>query len=305
MHKKINTKLGYFMAPKMCHFGLANGFLLSEVSIPDNKRNVVAFQALEDKAYVSQFNRVAVLAYNLDEFLDNTLFVPGYIQDECAMMYFILSIASSEVAKKYPNGLIFHINTSELDFCSNMFLLDVLKKHDYRSLIIRKKGVPEFKLDLTYSSTRDLIILIGWKLSENDYGNLYKMAQVFAGCSGDNTLNMTLSNGLIPFYDKRKWKKDFVREFFHFLVMFRQKHPEVRDEYISAIINLPYYYGVGGDFFPYLAQTEQLASKITLKATRSSQAIIQYIQRELDFRETLRRIALSEPCFRNSTCLIL
>lgn len=144
-------------------------------------------------------------------FLERNLFVPGYIQNELATTVFIQSIAGSELSKKYFD-VIFNIRTKDF----NISLLDhvFLANQGFSKIIIHdsNSGAREITIK-NAKSDRNLIVFIGYELDNDDYHDLFKIAQIFGGCSGDKTLELVLSNYLIPFYQEQRRGK-FASESF-------------------------------------------------------------------------------------------
>ena len=147
-----------------------------------------------------------------ENFLRQNLFIPGYMQNKGAATIFITSIAASIPAKTYKN-VVFYLN-SDTFFISS--LIKLLRSHGYSEIHIKRSGNDAIihKLNKNASIESKIVkIYANYWLSNKDYASLYRIAQLFGGCSGDKSLEMVLSNNLVPFYETRPWKLFFASSF--------------------------------------------------------------------------------------------
>lgn len=138
-------------------------------------------------------------------FLKENLFVPGYLQSFKANLVFVQSVAISGLAQQYQN-VVFHLN--QKDFNSLELDESLLAKQGFNKVEVYKGssgGVKRLAI-LGGQGTRRLRIFTECFLNNEDYTRLYGIAQLIGGCSGDKTLELVLSNNLIPFYGQMSWK---------------------------------------------------------------------------------------------------
>lgn len=176
------------------------------------QRKVLELKDLSDKSYLT-----SLMGEEKDEsnFLRNNLFIPGYFQNKFATAVSICGLAITPEAKKY-SGVVFHMNGFDEKLLNKRLLAEHgIAKIEIQNAPPKDKKVIDLKqegFEVT-GEERTLKIMNGYRLNDKDYAKLYKIAQCFAGSSGDTSLQMILSNGLIPIYQVRRWKEDFVKDF--------------------------------------------------------------------------------------------
>jgi hypothetical protein len=187
------------------------------------------------KTLLQQKEDVDLSSRNAKLFLEETLFVPGYIQDKNANTIFIQSIACSPLAGKYKN-LAFHVNGKA--FVKDALDVDLLREHGIASVEINIANSPPDILPINGAKgNRCLRIFANYWLDDIDYQRLYQSAQIIAGSSGDNSLEHCLSNLLIPFYQVRKWKEKFARDFKVLAASYASGDPAISD-FMNSLMKL-------------------------------------------------------------------
>lgn len=151
-----------------------------------------------------------------DEFLKDNLFVPSYIQhDKIAIVNFINTVTASYLSVPY-RSVVFFTNKEGVDYkilktaAGNGYLSDLVKK----IIITTKDGEIEIPNPNAKSNAKTVRLVVGYRIpDDNDYKKLFHCAQYFAGCSGDKSLELVLSNGLIPlFVPHNEEKEAFIKD---------------------------------------------------------------------------------------------
>lgn len=135
------------------------------------------------------------------EFLQKNLLVPCFFQHPQALMTAIISI--SQAFLDDYEGIVFHLSG-----CKDTDLTPLLKDN----FEVIEEDAIETVVEHSLSSKK-IRILYGFRLNDSDYGALLSSAQKIMGCSGDKSLESALLRGLVPFYEVRPWKKEFVDSF--------------------------------------------------------------------------------------------
>lgn len=147
--------------------------------------------------------------------LKNTLFVPGYLQQEGINNAFIVAVARSTVAKKFLN-LVFYVNGKLIrnlltDRSEIKINFELLAKDGFSDIELHSPSGKKIIALPNPKGLRRLHLFYEYPLSNKDYESLYAIGAVFGGCSGDKSLELCLSNFLIPFAQVREYKKVFYQ----------------------------------------------------------------------------------------------
>lgn len=137
-------------------------------------------------------------------FLEKTLFVPTYFQDDFITRAMIAAISISNITNKYSN-IVFHINEKKftlLDSDKKLLIINGFSKIQMHN----PSGVTTIKLEGA-TGNRCIHIYHCYQFNDKDYHSLYAIGQLFGGCSGDKSLELCLSNFLILFCQIRSYKK--------------------------------------------------------------------------------------------------
>jgi hypothetical protein len=184
--------------------------LEEKTAVLKNLKNQKFLNDLLSRDIKSEKDQKTNLGTIADDFLSKNLFVPGHIQNTLAMGNFINSIIGSKLTKQYAN-VVFYVNKNLID--DTTFNKQKLIDNGFTELEINVDGTIQSIHLSDNTPQRKLRILMGYDLDNNDYTSLYQIAQLFAGCSGDKTLELVISNLLIPFYESRPWKDKFSKSF--------------------------------------------------------------------------------------------
>lgn len=190
------------------------GFLLSRPTHITLQDKADALIHLENKAYLCDLmerkDASGISQQEAVEFLQNTLFIPAYLHTRTynTNLDLIHIFSQCKLAEKYKN-IAFHLK----EFDEAKLNLAALGASGISTISIHKPD-QEPKILALWSGVegRHVNIYVGYFLSEHDYLSLFKIAQHFAGCSGDKTLELCLSNALIPFYTEMPWKAGLTRD---------------------------------------------------------------------------------------------
>ncbi len=189
--------------------GLGNsyrGFLLKPAAALSKNDRMGLLKKFGNKQYVQDLLELDSKGIEHSEtfhnsathFLDKTIFIPAYN----AKLDTILAMVGHSKLFENREALIVHTNDDPScnirHFVQNNVFLSVK--------IINNGKTTEFKCENALSNKK-LIILCNYQLKDEDYDTLFKVAEFFAGCSGDKTLEKCLSYGLVPFYNTPSYKK--------------------------------------------------------------------------------------------------
>lgn len=157
-----------------------------------------------------------------EKFLQNNLFVPSYLQhDPSAIVNFINTVTQSQLSDKYQS-VVFFINKIKEDVLKKANVAGMLPKNVKTIIIKEKSGETVIINENASSSGKTITLVTGYRVQEDkDYKKLFHCAQYFAGCSGDKTFELVLSNGLIPLFiphnlEKQKFIQDASKFDDHF-----------------------------------------------------------------------------------------
>jgi hypothetical protein len=190
--------------------GAEYGLLLQEPVATTLAEKADVLQKITDKAYLRlllEAEEKEPTSEQAATFLKKSLFVPGYFQGSQPVSVFLHSIPISPAAADYQD-VVFHL--SGKGFHQSLLTPNWFAKAGFASIEIITNDTLE-KIEIANATgTRRLRILHNIRLNDADFNALFQMAQWFAGCSGDKTLEAALSNQLIPFYQSKSWKRGFT-----------------------------------------------------------------------------------------------
>lgn len=194
-------------------------------SPPLQKRSLNDVKSKEGKELVS-----ILLGPNMNErAFSDSLLIPCYFQEKEGTKFFenvINSVLPSELSGPYKEA-VFLVNKGQTYSDIN----------DYRTLMSNKIASIEItKRTETGELVTEIIenqnaergakpvrIIEGFHLKGEDYTILRSNAQLFEGCSGDNSLENTLSENHIPLYQVRQWKIQFIDGLLNYC---QESHPD-------------------------------------------------------------------------------
>lgn len=137
-------------------------------------------------------------------FLQKKLFIPAYFHHKQTSLACLLTLACSDPAKTYEDVVFYGLRGIE-ELQKNPEALSLLKKHGYNKITVYSSQTPPHEFNIPGAEgERKLSIYQGYELDNPDYYRLFQMAQSFGGCAGDKSLELVLSNHLIPFYEEAR-----------------------------------------------------------------------------------------------------
>lgn len=151
-----------------------------------------------------------------DVFLQDNLFVPSYLQHgKVEIVNFINTVAASSLSVQYKS-IVFFLNKEGVDYetlraaADKGYFSDRVKE----VVVVTKDGEMEIPNPNAKSTAKTVRLVVGYRVpDDNDYKKLFHCAQHFAGCSGDKSLELVLSNGLIPlFVPHNEEKESFIKD---------------------------------------------------------------------------------------------
>ncbi len=146
----------------------------------------------------------------IEDYLTHTLFIPCYWQkrNNTWRASIIEALATSPEGKNYKD-IVFYLSkpshlSSDLDLDLDLDL-DSLRINGFNKIVVnnQESSIP----DATSNRCLRILNASHYNLDNHDYENLSKLATRFGGCSGDKTLERTLSHHLIPLYDAPRPEK--------------------------------------------------------------------------------------------------
>lgn len=224
--------MGFY--PRSCGVSLKDNKTLSldeKAKVLTEMHNQKFIYALLDAKEESQIS-----LEQAKEFFSTTLFTPGYLHSMTGSKLFIQSIACSEKAKEYKN-LAFYLREST--FSQHGIDLKLLKENGFKEMIIHGKDGQNDIVPIGGEGSRRLSIFTtnSHYMDEADYSTLYQISQLFGGCSGDITLENSLSNHLIPFYEQPRPAKAVIPS----LILLAEKYladPSLVVNYLNILLNM-------------------------------------------------------------------
>lgn len=169
---------------------------------------------------------------NAETFLKDKLLVPAYFQEGPVVFNAILYGLLWYAAKKECTELVIPINSGNFEYSSldlkrlrqfNVSEIAIVTPEKRQKAAIIKGKPPKNIIKLT--------ILQGFYLEEEDYNALVQSASLY-GCSGDNSLELAISNGEFPICQVRTYKKYFWANFIKAL---QELAPDLEFDYIESM----------------------------------------------------------------------
>lgn len=167
-----------------------SGMMVTDLSSKSLSSSAEILLSISDKTYLSKLGLKELSQNEALDFLENTLVVPVYLGvSQVDKLRPLLSlILHSPLAKKYKK-VVFHVSKSayskeHFNFNSNEILLE-------------GENLPKFEM------------IIGHYFEDpSDCEKIYQLAPNggVAVCSGDKSLELTVSSGLMPLYVAPMWK---------------------------------------------------------------------------------------------------
>jgi hypothetical protein len=295
------------------HLGVENGFLLHDV-VSSHDLNVKAksLADIDDKPYLCRLfkcDEKQLSQEKAKQFLQDNLLVPGYMQDTAGRYVFIQSVACSEIAKSYKSSVTFHVNNWQELQIPEKFIksLDVkaLVAAGFAAVEINEKLFPLTSSDNSAAAAmqtapQKTLRIISNHLIKNDksYEAIYAAAQFIAGCSGDNTLQLVLSKGLVPFYQPRLWKLDFIEKFILYIKSIKMN--QFGNESLPAILNILKM--IPADTMDYdglKLRAAEIANMLNAKQVADIHKLVRFIQSDKNFDVVLKYILLKQGLISN------
>lgn len=138
------------------------------------------------------------------DFLKKKLFIPAYFHRKQTSWVCLLTLACSKPAKTYHDVVFYGLQGIE-ELQKNHEALHLLKEHGFSKITVYSNRTAPYTFDIPGAEgDRQISIYQGYELNNPDYYRLFQMAQCFGGCAGDKSLELVLSNHLIPFYEEAR-----------------------------------------------------------------------------------------------------
>lgn len=172
-------------------------------------------------------SEIKISAEDCRSFLTHSLFVPSYCQDMDAAGTFdqiMRGVASSSLARDYKEIVFQGSIRTPNDFKEYR---TSLPDEIGRLTIIRKEGkkiTSEVLINPKSPSGKAVRIIEGFRLNKSDYDRVLGLAQFFHLVSGDNSFEHALSHDVIPLYDVKYWKLDFIMGFKEYVTTLGKPH---------------------------------------------------------------------------------
>lgn len=169
----------------------------------------------------------------MSEFLKTSMLIPGYLQGGPGSFIMIcLSILGSDIARRQNfNEVVFVVNKG--NYAEERFSISTLKTFRVKKLEvidIHSQTDNDFKASTKTIQVSPqgitLRIIQNYRLqADDDYENLVKSAHLY-GCSGDKTLEMAISNKIIPIFQAKAYKGSFLKELTRVIQAFEKQDPQ-------------------------------------------------------------------------------
>ncbi len=226
----------HLSAPLMRVLGVAerhHGLVIS--AHPKHASKVKALAAIKNMDFLTALLGVKIKEMteaSAEKFLQDKLLVPAYFQEGPIVFNAILYGLLWYCSKKGYRELVIPINAGNFDYGS--LDLDCLRQYNVSEIAIvtplKRQKAAIIKGEPPKNALK-IKILTGFYLEEEDYTALVQAAAMY-GCSGDNSLELAISNGVFPICQVRVYKKYFWANFIKAL---KELAPDLMLDYIESM----------------------------------------------------------------------
>lgn len=230
----------YPIFDKQYAMGLKRGLFLS---VPEKKDKKDIICSIEDKKFLSSLIGEAKgegeRREKAGQFLENNLFFPCYYKYEKSFLLYFLALMNSPICKEsskkeitlFTNIYYAQQGKEMFDFANKELVKNLYdagisevyfsdRVYDIQRLAVnhgfaRKCAV---SLDKHAEEQGKKVRILNLQIPHADFQKVYQLADYFAGCAGDKSVEVVFANRLVPLPEFRAYKLAFLdemREYFH------------------------------------------------------------------------------------------